>query len=433
MRKPATLLLSALLAGIAGGAPARADAPPEPLSLDRAVALALARNPGYLATHADVVAAGAGLRAAAGPKVPVVALRDDFAYATPVAELSTPFGALPFSSTTTTNVPQLTVRYSLFDGGRTAAAVSRAAAALAAADARERAARMALIDATITAYFDLVAAFQSAAVGDRAVDVAQAHLSDAQHLFDAGQVPHADVLRARTELANERMRSLIAHDAVALAQTRLDDAIGAGLGDLHQPTDALDAAAPDMALRTLLDSAPASRGDVAAARAALDAAGDALREARAAREPRIDAVVVDGNVQPAVASGYRNQFSVGLDAVWTLFDNGTGAGDVAAARAGIARARLDLERQERDAELQVRQAYLQFVDAKARVAASQTLVALADENVRLAAVRYRGGVGTLLELQDAELRATSARQELIAAQVAVREGIVHVRFAAGLL
>jgi outer membrane protein TolC len=58
---------------------------------------------------------------------------------------------------------------------------------------------------------------------------------------------------------------------------------------------------------------------------------------------------------------------------------------------------------------------------------------LADENLRLAQVRYRGGVSTVLELQDAELRATAARQTLIAAQVAVREGIVHVRFAAGLL
>jgi outer membrane protein TolC len=48
-------------------------------------------------------------------------------------------------------------------------------------------------------------------------------------------------------------------------------------------------------------------------------------------------------------------------------------------------------------------------------------------------VRYRGGVGTLLELQDAELRAVAARRTLIAAQVAVREGIVHVRSAAGLL
>jgi outer membrane protein TolC len=147
----------------------------------------------------------------------------------------------------------------------------------------------------------------------------------------------------------------------------------------------------------------------------------------------VDLVVADGNVQPAVAPGYRNQFSVGLNAVWTLFDNGAVAGNVAAAQAGIDQAKLTLEQLQNDVELQVRQAYLNLSDARARVVASQSYVALADENLRLAQVRYRGGVGTLLELQDAELRATTARQALIAAQVAVREGIVHVRFNAGLL
>jgi len=62
-----------------------------------------------------------------------------------------------------------------------------------------------------------------------------------------------------------------------------------------------------------------------------------------------------------------------------------------------------------------------------------SIVTFGDENLRLAQVRYRGGVGTVLELQDAEYRATAARQTLIAAQVAEREGVVHVRFTAGLL
>jgi len=435
MHKRAVTALAALTVGFAiAFAPASADeTPAAPLSLDAAVSLALEHNPSYRIAHVGVVASRARLRQSAAPRLPSVALHDAFAYASPVAELSTPFGALPFSSTTTTNVPLLTVSYSLFDGGRTAARVSEAAAGLAGADAQERSARMTLIDSTTKAYFDLVAAMQSATVADRAVTVAQSHRNDAQLLFNAGQVPHADVLRASTELANERVQSLAAHNAVAVAQTVLDGVLGLPLGDLHAPTDRLDGGAPDVALQTLLDAADANRGDVAAARAAIDAASYALKEARTGRTPHVDVVVADGNVQPAVAPGYRNQFSVGLNAVWTLFDNGSVAGNVAAAQAGIDQAKLTLDQLQNDVGLQVRQAYLNLSDAKARAAASQTYVALADENLRLAQVRYRGGVGTLLELQDAELRATAARQTLISAQVAVREGIVHVRFAAGLL
>ncbi len=434
MRKRAIAATVALAAGLTI-LPPSANAQPlgTPLSLDAAVALALEHNPGYRIAHTGVIASRARLQQSASPRLPSVALHDSFAYANPVAELTTPFGALPFSSTTTTNVPLLTVQYSIFDGGRTAARVSEAAAGLAAADAQERSARMALIDATTKSYFDLAAAFQSAVVADRAVDTAQVHLTDARHLFAAGQVPHADVLRAETELANERVQGLSAHNGVAIAQTQLDNVLGAPLDETHQPTDPFDSGVPDLTLATLTTSAETNRGDVAAARAAIDAATYAVREARSGRAPHVDLVVADGNVQPAVMPGYRNQFSVGLNALWTLFDNGSNSGNVAAAQAGIDQAKLTLEQLQNDVGLQVRQAYFNLSDAKARVAASQTYVALADENLRLAQVRYRGGVGTLLELQDAELRATAARQALISAQVAVREGIVHVRFAAGLL
>ena len=404
-----------------------------PLSLDAAVAVALARNTGYRIAHTDIVAAQAQLRQAAGLQLPNVAASDGLKYADPVAVLSTPFGALPFSTTTMTNVPMLTLSYQLFDGGRTAARVSQAAAVLAGAEAEERTARMSLIDNTTKAYFDLMAAMQYAIVADRSIEVAQAQVDDAQRFLAAGQVPRADVLRAETQLADQRVQDLGARNAVALAQTALDDALGVPLGDLHQPTDPLEAGAPDVALDALLAAARTNRGDVAAAQAAVDAAGYALKEARSGHAPRVGIALGDGNVQPAVVPGYRNQFSIGLNAVWTLFDGGTTAGQIDAAQAGIDRAKLTLERLRNDVELQVRQSVLNLSDAEARVGAAQTYVALADENLRLAQVRYRGGVGTPLELQDAQLRATSARQALIAAQVAVREGIAHVRFAAGLL
>ncbi|GAC1422348.1 MAG: TolC family protein [Candidatus Velthaea sp.] len=435
MHKRARFAMAALgLVLVLAGVPALADAPPAaPLSLDMALALALDRNPGYRIAHTGVIASRARLHQAAAPRLPAVAVRDTLAYASPVAKLSTPLGTLPFSTTTTTNVPLLTLEYHVFDGGITAARVSQAAAELAAADAQERAARMSLIDTTTRAYFDLVAALQSAAVGDRAVDVSQSHVRVAQQLFSAGQVPRADVLRAQTELANERVQSLGSHNAVALAQTVLDNALGVPLGDMHQPTDGLDAGAPDVALDTLLNAARTQRGDVAAAQSAVEAAEYALKEVRAGRAPQINVAIANGNVQPAIAPGYRNQFSVALSAVWTLFDNGSSAGRVEAAQAGIDRSRLTLEQLHNDVELQVRQAYLNLIDAKARAGAALSYVALADENLRLAQVRYRGGVGTVLELQDAELRASAARRTLIAAQVAVREGIVHVRFTAGLL
>ena len=432
MRKRTNVILMVGLTMALVRATALADTPgPAPLSLDGAIALALQRNPGYNIAHVDIVASRARLREVTSSRLPTVVIRDGLTYANPVAKLSTPFGTLPFSTTTTTNVPLVELQYQVSDGGRTAARYSQAAAALAASDAQERSARMLLIDTTTKAYFDVVAATQSAAVDRRAVTVAQAHVHDARVRFAAGQVPHAEILRAETELANQRVQSLTSESAVELAQTTLDHAIGAPLGEVHQLTDPLDTATPDIDLNTLLAGVSTKRGEILAAQASVDAAVFALKEVRAAHAPQLSALLSDGNVQPAVAPGYRNQVSIGLNAVWTLFDNGLTARHVDEAQAGIDRAKLTLDQLRGDVDLQVRQAYLQLVEAKARAGASRSYVALADENLRLAQVRYRGGVGTVLELQDAELRATTARQMLIAAQLAVREGSVHVRFTAG--
>jgi multidrug efflux pump subunit AcrB/outer membrane protein TolC len=417
-------------------APATMPSPgasPAPLSLDAALALALAHDPPYRQAHAAVDAAQARVRGAIAPLIPSLQVRDAFLYADPVARLATPFGPLPFSSTTTTNVPLLALQYQLYDGGLSAARVAQAAAELSAARAAEREARGALIDSTTKAYFDLVAALELQGVANRAVDVASGHLTQARQLFAGGQIPRADVLRAQTELANEQVNAIAAGNAVALAQSDLDNVLDVPLSDVYMPTDRLDADAPSFDLDSLLNEAHERRGELQAARAALSAAQHAVDQARAGGTPQLALTVADGNTQPAVTTGYHNQFSVGLNAVFSLYDGGASAAAMAAAKAGVEEAELGLEALANSVALQVRKDYLNLNEARARVAAAREYVAFADENLRLAQIRYRGGVGTALELQDAELRSTAARQTLVGAQAALREGVTALRFAAGLL
>ncbi|MGP6158911.1 MAG: TolC family protein [Vulcanimicrobiaceae bacterium] len=417
-----------------GPAPAPAQTPsPAPLSLDAALALALANNPSYRQAHAAVDAAQARVRGALAPLIPSLQLRDAFLYADPVAKLATPFGAIPFSTTTTTNVPLLALQYQLYDGGLSAARVARAAAGLSSAEASEREARGGLIESTTKAYFDLVATLELKDVANRAVDVASGHLTQARQLFASGQIARADVLRAQTELANEQVNAIAADNAVALAASDLDNVLDVPLVNVYAPTDRLDGDAPTFSLDTLLNEAHGRRGELQAARAALSAARHAVDQARAGNVPQLALTVADGNTLPAVTTGYHNQFSVGLNAVFSLYDGGATAAGVAEANAGVQQAKFGLEALDNGVALEVRQAYLNLNEARARVTAAQAYVALADENLRLAQIRYRGGVGTALELQDAELRSTSARQTLVGALAALREGVTDLRFAAGLL
>jgi outer membrane protein len=291
----------------------------------------------------------------------------------------------------------------------------------------------ATIAAVSNAYFDLVAALDMSVVADRAVSVASAHEREARQLLASGMIPRADLLRAQSELAGERVNAIGAQNAVALAQAGLDNQLDVSLDTVYRPTDALDAPAPAVRLDDLLASAHETRGDLLAARAAVTAADSAVRAARGAYAPQVHAMLADGNTQPAVVGGYHSQFSLGLSAVWSLFDNGYTAGRVSEARVGVAQAQLGLQELQNGIDLQVRQAYLNENQANAQVDAARSLVQLADETLRLAQVRYRGGVGTALELQDAELGDRSAYETLLSAQVALRRSVVLLRFAAGLL
>lgn len=403
-----------------------------PLSLDDATNMALKQNLQYQSAHVAVAAARAQLRQALAPRMPGLALQDTYQFVNPVAKLSTPFGTLPFSTVNATNVPLVALQYTVFDGGLSAARIGQSEAGLAAVQAQERQARGAVIAGVSKAYYDLASAMAMQSVADRAVGVAQGHLTQARQLLRSGMIPRADVLRAQTELANERVNQIQARSAVTLAETALDNVLNVPLTSMYRPTDSLDAPVPSFKLDNLLASAHSERGDLAAAQSAVMAAARAVDAARSGSMPRINATVADGNTQPAVIGGYHNQFSFGLNAVWTLFDNGYTAGRVQEAQAGVAQAQLGVLQLQNGIDLQVRQAYLDVTQAQASVAAAKQLVMLSDENLRLAQIRYRGGVGTALELQDAELRDRSARQELTAAQAALRQGVVQLRFAAGL-
>jgi outer membrane protein TolC len=418
-------------------APAYSSAPAAPaalpLSLARAIEMALAQNLSYRSAAARVDGARGQVRQAAAPFLPGVQLRDTYQYVDPVAALSTPFGSIPFSTTRATNVPLVAMQYQLYDGGLSAARYAQAEAGLAASEASMREARSATIAATTKAYFDVEAALQFDGVARGAVDVAKAHAAQADRLFAAGQIPKADVLRAQTEVANQEVNAISAASAVALSQSVLASVMNVPLDTVYAPTEPLDTDVPSLPLAWLLESARNTRGELLAARASAAAAEHAVSEARSGNLPQIGLVVANGNTQPAVVSGYHNQFSVGINAALTLFDHGYTSGRVKSARAGVDLAKLGVQQLENGIALQVRQAYLRVNEANARVGAATRYVSFAEENLRLAQLRYSGSVGTALELQDAELSATSARQTLVGAKVALRQGIVALRFAAGLL
>jgi outer membrane protein len=407
---------------------------PNPISLSLAMAITIAQahNPDLQAAAASTVAAFDGVRAAQGDRWPTIAVEDSFQTVDRVATLQTPIGPLPFQPNTT-NVPLLALHYALYDGGYGAASVGHAAASLSAAQGAEYEARGALVARVTAAYSNFAASVDAARTLDAAVAVSQSDLNLTRSRFEQGVAPRADLLQAQAQLAERRSQDDDARGNEIVAHDRLTAAMGIAIDTPILLVDPFRTRPAPMDLQAAIASALTARGELHSAKAALDAASAALEQARAAQRPTASLLVSEGNTQPVVVSEYLPQFTVELQAVWKLFDGGATVARIAAASAALAQAKAEYESARTAVELEVREAYARLGSARESAAAATDAVTSSDESARIARLRYREGVGTQLELQQAELQLAQSRLQLIQAESDVAVQDARLRFAAGLL
>ncbi|PYM61960.1 MAG: hypothetical protein DME11_21480 [Candidatus Rokuibacteriota bacterium] len=105
----------------------------------------------------------------------------------------------------------------------------------------------------------------------------------------------------------------------------------------------------------------------------------------------------------------NENWTLGLSLSWTLFDGGNRVARYHEAKANLEGARQRVKSTELDIIQNVEQAEIAVEEAQERIQAAQALVASAQENFRLAQGRFDAGVGTILELTDAQLALTQAQ------------------------
>jgi outer membrane protein TolC len=110
-----------------------------------------------------------------------------------------------------------------------------------------------------------------------------------------------------------------------------------------------------------------------------------------------------------VRSDLNEVWEIGVNLSWTLFDGGNMIAQVREKKSLVDSARSQVKVTELNIGQEVEQAYLVVNEAQERIAATQTAVASAQENFRLAQGRFDAGVGTILELTDAQLFLTQAQ------------------------
>ncbi|HEY3100904.1 MAG TPA: TolC family protein [Methylomirabilota bacterium] len=401
--------------------PATTTTPPPPtspqaqvfgkvLSVDDAVAIALDIQPNIKARISDYVAAAFRVDQALAPLFPQIT-----ASATAAKDKGATSSIFPTGSnrvvTTTTESPfdltvaRITVSQLIFDFGKNFAS-TEAARKLADVALEDTELQRQLVTQTVKESFtNINFAVRLIQVQQQAVDRAELNLRSARGFFEVGTRPKSDVARAEVDVANARVDLIRARNAERLARVALATAMGLpattplAIQDnlIYQPV-ALD--------RTrLAEDALRMRPEYRQSRLNADANEARLRRSFRDFFPDITA----GGFYGATRGDLNEAWEINLNLNWTIFDGGNRIARYREARANLEAAQARVKASELDISREVEQSVNNVIEADERIQAAQVAVASAQENFRLAQGRFDAGVGTILELTDAQLALTQAQ------------------------
>ncbi len=421
---PVLLLVSGACGSLAGqqaAPPAQAATAPLRLSLQEAIDRAVESNETVLIAQADQAQAAGFVREKTSGLYPTVSARADYTrnFQRPVFFFNGP-GGLQRIEVGSDNEVDLAASLSqnVFDPALSpavrAARLAREAAAVHVTDART-----AVALATRQAYYDALLARDLVAVQQKALEQAQTRLDQVQAFAKAGTASEFDLLTAQVELENLKPPLIEAKNRRDVALNQLERIVGVPIDHPLELTDGF---------REPAAGEPSREASLEEALAAAQAHRPDLRELALEVELQEQQVVADKreylptlglsalyekrsstDVFPPAGSDFANSLSAGLALNLDLFDGGVKGARLAQARAQLDRARYRLAQAQDQARLDVEQVLLGLDAARQRIEASRSTVERAERALSIAQLRFKNGLSTQVELNDAELAVTQAR------------------------
>jgi outer membrane protein len=393
------------------------SAPPLPpqilgraLSLDEAVAIALAGQPQIQARLFDYAAARHRVTQALAPMLPqvtgsVTATRSHQTTLTTSAATGLTQPVIIDRQLNQTLFAQVALSQLLFDFGKTLAATDAARKLATVALETVELQRQLIALAVREAFTNINFSVRLMGVAQAQFDRAQLNLRSARGFYEVGTRPKSDVVRAEVDVANARVDIIRARNAERLARVALNTAMGI---DVDTPTQIQD----NLIYEPIQFDRPQLRAE-------------ALRQRPEHRQVKLQVDVAEAQERLAFRNFMPNLFgtgayggtrselnpfwSIGLSLQWTIFDGGNLVGRYQEARANLEASQARVKASELDIIQNVEQAEITAEEAQERIQAAQAAVASAEENFRLAQGRFDAGVGTILELTDAQLALTQSQ------------------------
>lgn len=399
-----------LLLGLGGTAGA------ESLTVQQAIAQALAQNPGIERLRQQTRSEGLGSSIARARRHPELELQAGLTrYSDPT--LAWPIhqpGAFPPFDEEISNLG-VNLRLPLYAGGSLVAAVDLA-------EQRHAMARYGLQASEQELIFNIVSSFGKALQLQYLIEAMEhrirrleAQVADVKKRFRSGRAAELDVARTQTQLSEARYELATLEQGLSNTRNLLTVLMGSA-----QPPQQL-AEMPVIELDTAKDiegwvaQAQAAHPSLQQASANVQAAEQQVKVAQGARLPQLALVGSSRHLETSTGEG-QDEWQVGLQMTLPLYDGASRRDKVSQSQIGAQMAQLQLRELRDRIAFEVREASAAVSTAEVQMQVAEQGLSEAREVLRIETLRYNTGTSTITDLLGAEATHWNAKAKVMQAR-----------------
>jgi len=312
----------------------------------------------------------------------------------------------------------ISAQYYLYQGGRKTAVYDAAKSAYRAAVSQHKGSRNDLILNVSQAYYRFLQAWHLERAARQALERAEYFLGFAQARFDAGVVSRSDILQAEVERSNAELSLIRARNTRLFASGVLNIFIGR---EAHLPLSVFDSLEElefierRLEFDPLLALALEQRPEIRNAEARIAAQKSNLRTAQSNLYPWISADTRASLFGSSRSSGTGSGWSAGVSLNIPVFTGFANQARIAQEKTALDILDKQMEALKQGISQEVWNAYLDLKESEERIDNTAVLLDSARENLAIAEEEYREGIGSMIQVIDAETALVAAEESRIEA------------------
>jgi outer membrane protein len=397
--------------------------PPAVMSLKDAVNLAFMNNKAIQIQEEELAIARARIMGATSGMLPKANLNAGYTYNGAILRFpqallqaeGTKKDVNIFSGYENNNSAGMSATETVFDGGATIANIKQAKLGLKVQEETLKAVKLNVEFEAKRLYYGLLLAYETSRIAQDLFDQAQAHYLDAKTKFEQGTVSKFDVLQSKVQVTKVMPELVKARNAIDLIKTDLKKLLGINMEDDIVPSGILSYSLVIIDEGAFLKEAYKNKPEMILRLLGIDIKKWAIETAKASAMPQVNAsfdyTYLSNNPSHMFTYKHSN-WNAGVAVTIPIFDGFSTVAKINEARHRYAQAILEKDDVRDQIVVDVRQACLDLKESNSIINSQKSGIEEAKEALKISYISFDNGVGTNLDVLDAQVSLSQIEKNL---------------------